>query len=71
MDVRFAPIPSFAFKETVSSLMIMDWRFYVRYETDITNWMGQHLSGWQRQGMVLHFSNDNERTAFLLRWQDA
>lgn len=69
MAMRFAPVPDTVFTKDEYSVIIMDWRYYVRYETDITQWMESHLNGWTRRGMILGFGSDADRTAFMLTWQ--
>ena len=69
MAMRFIRVPNTVFTKDEYPVMIGDWRYYVRYETDITNWMDRHLTGWTRRGMLLGFSSDEDRTAFMLTWQ--
>ena len=49
-------------------LIVFDYKFYLENEKDITNWANQSTPGWALTGMVLEFKNEQDRLAFLLRW---
>lgn len=49
-------------------LIIADYNHWVLNEKAIDEWIDQFSSGIRRNGMVLTFDHDADRTAFLLRW---
>ena len=49
-------------------LLIADWRYYVKNETNIIEWADSCVPGWERRGMMLVFSNNYDITNFMLRW---
>jgi hypothetical protein len=49
-------------------VIVADYKFYVENEQEINEWANQCTSGWALTGMVLEFKNEQDRLAFLLRW---
>ena len=49
-------------------VIIIDYNFYLDTEDDIKQWANQCTPGWERAGMILEFTNEEDRLAFLLRW---
>ena len=63
---RFIPAKSPVGGELM--LIIEDYVFWVQNQTAIVEWMVQYGTEINQKGMVLHFTNDADRTMFLLRW---
>jgi len=49
-------------------VIVIDYKFYVGNEQEITAWANQCTPGWVLTGMVLEFKNEQDRLAFILRW---
>jgi hypothetical protein len=49
-------------------LIVKDFTYYIENEQDINEWADKCVPGWQLTGMILNFKNDQDRLAFLLRW---
>jgi hypothetical protein len=49
-------------------VIVVDYKFYIDTEQEITAWANQCTPGWALTGMVLEFKNEQDRLAFLLRW---
>jgi len=49
-------------------VIVADYKFYVENEQEIKDWTNQCTPGWALTGMVLEFKSEQDRLAFLLRW---
>jgi hypothetical protein len=49
-------------------VIVVDYKFYIENEQEIKEWANQCTPGWELTGMVLEFKNEQDRLAFLLRW---
>jgi hypothetical protein len=49
-------------------LIVKDFTYYIENEQDINEWADKCVPGWQLTGMILEFKNEQDRLAFLLRW---
>ena len=49
-------------------VIVVDYKFYVETEQEINDWANKCTPGWVLTGMVLEFKNEQDRLAFLLRW---
>ncbi len=49
-------------------VIVVDYKFYVENEQEINDWANKCTPGWKLTGMILEFKNEQDRLAFLLRW---
>ncbi len=49
-------------------LIIVDYKYYLINEEAIIEWATKCTPGWKQTGMVLEFKSEEDRLAFLLRW---
>lgn len=49
-------------------VIIVDYKFYLDNEREITDWANRCTPGWVITGMVLEFKNEQDRIAFMLVW---
>ena len=49
-------------------VIVVDYKFYIENEQEIKEWANQCTPGWTLTGMVLEFKNEQDRLAFILRW---
>ena len=49
-------------------LIIADYAHWVVNQEDIESWIDSFTGTIRQEGMVVHFDNDIDRTAFLLKW---
>lgn len=49
-------------------VIIVDYKYYLNNEEDIVEWCDKCVPGWEQAGMVLEFKSEEDRLAFLLRW---
>ena len=49
-------------------VIIVDYKFYLENEKEITDWANRCTPGWVITGMVLEFKNEQDRMAFMLVW---
>ena len=49
-------------------LVILDYNYYLINEEEIIEWASKCTPGWKLTGMILEFKNEEDRLAFLLRW---
>lgn len=49
-------------------VIIVDYKYYLEYEIEIENWANKCTPGWSLTGMILEFKSEQDRLAFLLRW---
>lgn len=49
-------------------LIVVDWKYYIEFGEEIEDWANRCTPGWQLTGMILEFKNEEDRLAFLLRW---
>jgi hypothetical protein len=49
-------------------VIVADYKFYLDNEKEIAEWACQCTPGWALTGMVLEFKNEQDRLAFILRW---
>lgn len=49
-------------------VIIVDYKYYLNNEKDIVEWCEKCTPGWQTTGMILEFKREEDRLAFLLRW---
>ena len=50
-------------------LIIVDYKYYLINEEEIVAWAAKCTPGWKQTGMILEFKSDEDRIAFLLRWE--
>ena len=49
-------------------VIIVDYKYYLNNEQDINEWCDKCVPDWQLTGMILEFKSEEDRLAFLLRW---
>lgn len=49
-------------------IVVVDYKYYLANEKDITEWCDKCVPGWNLMGMILEFKSEEDRLAFLLRW---
>jgi hypothetical protein len=49
-------------------VIVVDYNYYLDNENEIEQWCNQCTPGWAVTGMVLEFKNEQDRLAFLLKW---
>ena len=49
-------------------VIVVDYKFYIENEQEINEWSNQCTPGWTLTGMVLEFKSEQDRLAFILRW---
>ena len=49
-------------------VIVVDYKYYLDNEKDINEWCDKCVPGWQLTGMILEFKSEEDRLAFLLRW---
>lgn len=49
-------------------VIIVDYKYYLSNEQDIIEWCDKCVSGWKLTGMIVEFKSEEDRLAFLLRW---
>lgn len=49
-------------------LVVVDYKYYLDNESQIAEWADKCTPGWQLLGMILEFKSEEDRLAFLLRW---
>lgn len=49
-------------------LVVIDYKYYLDNELEIAEWADKCTPGWQLLGMILEFVSEEDRLAFLLRW---
>ncbi len=49
-------------------VIVVDWKYYIAHGEEIEEWCDKCVPGWQLTGMILEFKNEEDRLAFLLRW---
>ena len=49
-------------------LIVVDWKYYIEHGGEIEAWADKCTPGWQLTGMILEFKSEEDRLAFLLRW---
>lgn len=49
-------------------VIIVDYKYYIQNEQEIVDWCNTCVSGWAITGMILEFKSEEDRLAFLLRW---
>ena len=62
LEQRFIVVNKF------NSIVISDYKYYVRNETEIVEWCCNNLSYFDRQGMVISLGSAEDVTLFALRW---
>ena len=50
-------------------LILLDHYFWIENEDEIHRWLAESKITYMMQGMVLMFTTETDRSAFLLRWQ--
>lgn len=50
-------------------LIVKDYKYYIENEKDINEWADKCVPGWQLTGMILNFKSEQDRLAFMLRWE--
>lgn len=50
-------------------LVVRDYNFYLDNEQDIIDWCNNCVPGWEIVGMIIYFKSEQDRLAFLLRWE--
>ncbi len=49
-------------------LIVVDYNYYLSNMDDIIAWADKCTPGWNQTGMILNFNSEEDRLAFLLRW---
>ena len=49
-------------------VIVKDYTYYLANEPEITEWADRCTPGWTLTGMILMFKSDQDRLAFILRW---
>lgn len=49
-------------------ILIVDYRYYVRHQEEIEDWVDTTFGYMERSGMVLDFKNETDLCVFLLKW---
>jgi hypothetical protein len=49
-------------------VIVVDYKYYIENEQDINQWCDQCIPGWKLTGMIVEFKSEEDRLAFLLRW---
>lgn len=50
-------------------LIIVDYNYYIDNSDEIMEWCDKFVPGWTLTGMILAFKSEQDRLAFLLRWE--
>ena len=50
-------------------VIVQDYKYYLANEQEINEWADKCTPGWNLKGMILEFRNEQDRLAFLLRWE--
>lgn len=50
-------------------LLIVDYEWYGLNQDEIDNWIKRTIPNSWRNGMIIIFASEQEKTLFLLRWQ--
>ncbi len=51
-----------------TQVVISDYSFYNRHAEEIEEWCSDTCANFRREGLVLFFKTNEDRTLFLLRW---
>jgi len=65
--IKFVPVTAELAKNIVG-VIIYDYNWWWQNEKEIVEWCNQILNGWEKQGMIINFDNEEDRLQFLLRW---
>ncbi len=49
-------------------VIVVDYKYYLDNEQDINEWCDKCTPGWKLTGMIVEFNSEEDRLAFLLRW---
>ena len=49
-------------------VVIIDYKYYLINEEEIIEWASKCTSGVKISGMIIEFKSEQDRLAFLLRW---
>ncbi len=49
-------------------VVVQDYKYYLANEQEINEWADKCTPGWTLTGMILQFKTEQDRLAFLLRW---
>lgn len=49
-------------------VIVKDWKYYIEHGEEIEEWANQCTPGWKLTGMIVEFKSEEDRMAFLLRW---
>ncbi len=49
-------------------VIVVDYKYYIENEQDINQWCDQCIPGWKLTGMIVEIKSEEDRLAFLLRW---
>lgn len=47
---------------------MVDYKYYIEHGEEIEAWADKCVPGWKLTGMILEFKSEEDRLAFLLRW---
>ena len=50
-------------------VVVVDYKYYIDNEQDINEWCDKCVPGWKLTGMIVEFKSEEDRLAFLLRWE--
>ncbi len=50
-------------------VIVQDYKYYLANEQEINKWADRCTPGWNLKGMILEFKSEEDRLAFLLRWE--
>jgi hypothetical protein len=57
------------FSKSIIGLLIHDYNWWFINEAEIKDWCNDTMKdGWERQGMIINFTDEENRLQFLLRW---
>ena len=51
-----------------NSIVISDYKYYVRNQVEIDEWCSENLSYYDRQGVIMSLGSAEDMTLFVLRW---
>ena len=57
------------FQKMIVGLLIYDYNWWFLNEAEVTAWCNEVMGkNWEKQGMIINFTNEEDRLQFLLRW---
>jgi hypothetical protein len=71
VQTRFVSIPHplpITMGDTTCCVIVADAGHWMGNQDQIVPWLDVNAPGWERQGMVLTFPDDDARLMFMMRW---